>query len=59
MAGFSQQAGIMCAQIFIQSAVQTRAFQNFVSLVASQQEKSKLKTAQTIGFVQHGDRYEH
>lgn len=53
MAGFSQQAGIMCAQLVIQTAIQTRAFQNFTSRVIPQQEETKPEPAQTIGFVQH------
>lgn len=53
MAGFSQQAGIMCAQLAIQTAIQTRAFQNFTSRVIPQQEGTKLESARAIGFIQN------
>jgi len=53
MTGFSQQAGIMCAQLVIQTAIQTRAFRNFTSRVIPQQEETKPELTQVIGFVQH------
>lgn len=52
MAGFSQQAGEMIAQIVIGTAVQTRAFQSFTSKITHQQKQTTSEQTQTIGFVQ-------
>lgn len=56
MAGFSQQAGIMVAQIAVQTACQTRAFQAFVSRVVHNEheeleEEQEEQEVQKIGFV--------
>ena len=53
MAGFCQQAGIMVAQIAVQTACQTRAFQAFVSRVVhnEHEECEEEQEVQKIGFV--------
>ena len=53
MAGFCQQAGIMVAQIAVQTACQTRAFQAFVSKVVhhEHEECEEEQEVQKIGFV--------
>ena len=53
MAGFAQQAGIMVAQIAVQTACQTRAFRSFVSKVVhhEHEECEEEQEVQKIGFV--------
>ena len=52
MDGFSQQAGVMFAQIIIGTAIQTRAFQDFTSKITYQKEQLRASQTQTIGFIQ-------